>query len=138
MLPIRLRFQGLHSYKSVADIDFSKLVDARLFGIFGATGSGKSTILEAITLALFSQSERLGSTFKYAAVNLSAQEMWIEFTFSQKNKEYLFEIKYTKSKKDIDSAAKLSYHKASEKIGNQRVAVAEKTTEVKAFAETIL
>jgi len=137
MLPISLRFQGLHSYKSIASIDFTKLVDARLFGIFGATGSGKSTILEAITLVLFSHSERLGSQGKSSAVNLSAKEMWIEFAFSQKDKEYLFEIKFKKPK-NSDSDASLIFHRASVKENNNWIPKTEKTTEVKAYAEKIL
>ena len=52
MRPIVLQFSGLHSDMEEQTIDFSALGAYGLFGIFGPTGAGKSTILDAITLAL--------------------------------------------------------------------------------------
>jgi exonuclease SbcC len=53
MKPILLRIRGLHSFREEQIIDFEELAADGVFGIFGPTGSGKSTILDAITLALF-------------------------------------------------------------------------------------
>ena len=50
MRPIRLELTGLNSYIDKQVIDFEKLIERGLFGIFGTTGSGKSTILDAITI----------------------------------------------------------------------------------------
>ena len=58
MRPIELTLQGLHSFKNRQTVDFSKLLDAGVFGIFGPTGAGKSTILDAVTLALYGSVER--------------------------------------------------------------------------------
>ncbi len=138
MLPISLRFKGLHSYKQAVSIDFRTLVDAQLFGIFGATGSGKSTILEAITLALFGESERLGSTNLSSMVNLSATEMWIEFEFCQQGADYLFELKYTRAKGDLDRAATVYHHKAAKKVNGQWLPLSDKGREVKTLATDIL
>ena len=52
MKPIKLVIKGLNSFIEEQTIDFEKLTDRGLFGIFGPTGSGKSTILDGITLAL--------------------------------------------------------------------------------------
>ena len=49
MKPIILTFSGLNSYQEKQTIDFRALGDSGIFGIFGPTGSGKSTILDAIT-----------------------------------------------------------------------------------------
>lgn len=53
MKPIRLEIEGLQSYKDAVEIDFKTLGKNGLFGIFGPTGSGKSSVLDAITLALY-------------------------------------------------------------------------------------
>ena len=52
MKPIRLEIDGINSYASKQVIDFERLTSRGIFGIFGKTGSGKSTILDAMTLAL--------------------------------------------------------------------------------------
>ena len=52
MRPIRLELSGLNSYIDKSVVDFEKLTDRGLFGIFGKTGSGKSTILDAMTIAM--------------------------------------------------------------------------------------
>ena len=44
MKPIRLEIEGINSFSDRQVIDFRPLIKAGLFGIFGNTGSGKSTI----------------------------------------------------------------------------------------------
>jgi len=58
MRPLKLTFYGLNSFKEEQVIDFSELGAGNVFGIFGPTGSGKSTIIDAITLALYGKVER--------------------------------------------------------------------------------
>lgn len=58
MKPIELKLAGLQSYREEQRIDFEKLCETGLFGIFGPTGSGKSSILDAMTLALYGKVER--------------------------------------------------------------------------------
>ena len=53
MRPIELKIKGIKSYREEQVINFSQLTSQGFFGIFGPTGSGKSTILDAITLALY-------------------------------------------------------------------------------------
>ena len=49
MKPILLRLSGLQSYREAQEVDFERLCEAGVFGIFGPTGSGKSSILDAVT-----------------------------------------------------------------------------------------
>ncbi len=58
MKPVRLEIEGINSFSERQMIDFRPLIDAGLFGIFGNTGSGKSTILDCIMLALYGRSEK--------------------------------------------------------------------------------
>ena len=84
MKPIKLLIKGLQSFEEEQEIDFQKLSEHGLFGIFGPTGSGKSTILDAITLAIYgdivrikgSQADRLEHL-----VNMNCNEMRVDFTF---------------------------------------------------------
>ena len=53
MRPIWIKIKGLNSFLEPQEIDFQELTGEGLFGIFGPTGSGKSSILDGITLALY-------------------------------------------------------------------------------------
>ena len=53
MKPIYLEFCGINSFSERAEVDFEALLDYGIFGIFGDTGSGKSTVLDAIGFALY-------------------------------------------------------------------------------------
>ena len=82
MIPIKLEIQGLYSYKEKQIIEFDQLTAAGLFGIFGAVGSGKSSILEAVLLALYGSTERLSDRGeKNSMVNLQSEELLINCEF---------------------------------------------------------
>ena len=82
MKPIRLAFEGLGSYQRRAEIDFSSLCANGLFGIFGPTGSGKSTVLDAMTIALYGAAPRMGRQSLSPLINTQSKWMEVDFTFS--------------------------------------------------------
>lgn len=61
MRVLRLRFQNLNSLAGVWEIDFTHpdYVSSGIFAITGPTGAGKTTVLDAICLALYGQTPRL-------------------------------------------------------------------------------
>jgi exonuclease SbcC len=81
MVPVSLIIKGINSYQEEQFIDFEKLSQDAIFGIFGAVGSGKSTILEAIAFAIYGETERLNSreNRNYNLMNLKAGELLIDF-----------------------------------------------------------
>ncbi|MDX1906829.1 MAG: SMC family ATPase [Bacteroidia bacterium] len=94
MIPISLSIQGIYSYQQRQDIDFTRLTSAQLFGIFGATGSGKSAILEAISFALYGECERLNQkeNRSYNMMNLRSDRLMIDFTFESGGTTYRFTV----------------------------------------------
>jgi DNA repair protein SbcC/Rad50 len=57
--PLRLRLKGFTSFRDEQEIDF---VDLDLFAIWGPTGSGKSSLLDAMTYALYGEVDRVGQS----------------------------------------------------------------------------
>ncbi|MEX0956429.1 MAG: SMC family ATPase [Rhizobiaceae bacterium] len=55
MRPLRLRMQAFGPYAGEQIVDFRTALGAGLFGIYGPTGSGKSSIFSAISFALFGE-----------------------------------------------------------------------------------
>ena len=53
MKPLKLTLQAFGPYAGREEVDFRDAVAAGLFGIYGPTGSGKSSIFSAMTFALF-------------------------------------------------------------------------------------
>ncbi|MBI4645365.1 MAG: AAA family ATPase [Bacteroidia bacterium] len=121
MIPLKLTIQGLYSYRSKQTIDFSKLTQAGLFGIFGNVGSGKSAILEAISFALFKESERLNAreNRNYNMMNLKSNELLIDFEFkSNDDKEYRFTVKGKRNSKKFEDVKTFTWS-AYEKNNSQ-------------------
>ena len=78
MKPIYLEFCGINSFSEKTEIDFRALLSGGVFGIFGDTGSGKSTILDCIHLALYGQIERSsGGDF----IHYGADSAYVTFDF---------------------------------------------------------
>ncbi len=106
MIPISLTLKGLYSYQAEQHIDFRKLTEAQLFGIFGSVGSGKSTILEAITFALYGESERLnrGDQRNYNMMNLKSDELLIDFVFEtgQNGDQYRYVVQGKRNSKHFE------------------------------------
>ena len=104
MIPVRLEIEGLYSYREKQTIEFDKLTAAGLFGIFGAVGSGKSSILEAILLSLYGSTERLAATGERSSMlNLQSEHLLINFTFragKNNGQTYLARYSAKRNKKD--------------------------------------
>ncbi len=106
MLPLYLSIEGLYSYQEKQEIDFSRLTESGLFGIFGAVGSGKSSILEAISLALYGDTERLNKTDKraYNMMNLKSNQTLIVFEFlSFEQRKFRFVAQWRRRKNFEDT-----------------------------------
>lgn len=80
MKPEKLEFCGVKSYTDKVTVDFDKLLKGGLFGIFGNTGSGKSTILDCIFLALYGRLPKSSDREDY--INTVTKKCFVRFSFS--------------------------------------------------------
>ena len=106
MIPVYLKIKGLYSYQKEQEIDFEPLTSASLFGIFGAVGSGKSSVLEAITFALYGDTERLnksGDDRTYNMMNLRSDDLLIDFECiaGRKGEHYKFTVRGKRNSKNF-------------------------------------
>jgi exonuclease SbcC len=89
MKPIKLSIQAFGPFADKEEIDFTKLGNNPLFLINGATGAGKSSILDAICFALYGQStgaERDATQMRCDHSDLSVlTEVSLEFMIGEKH-----------------------------------------------------
>ena len=78
MRPLKLEIKGLRSYRTHTVIDFPDT--GGLIGFIGDTGSGKSSILEAMTYALFNAWSWSGGSTK-DLISSDMKTMTVAFTF---------------------------------------------------------
>ena len=119
MLPLYLSIEGLYSYQDKQEIDFTHLTEAGLFGIFGKVGSGKSSILEAISFALYGETERLNKQEKraYNMLNLRSDVAQIVFEFlNYEGRKFRFTAQWKRRKKfeDITALERYAYEWVNE------------------------
>jgi len=134
MKPISLKIKGLNSFIDEQVIDFDKLTERGLFGIFGPTGSGKSTILDAITIVLYGKIARDSTDY----INTNCDELSISYKFqlgmgSSKN-VYISERSV---KRDKHGRYKTSYARLIES-GEEQVVIAEGPRDVQSSIENII
>lgn len=92
MKPIFITMQGFGSYIHSTTINFSDLGKSPIFLITGATGSGKTTILDAMCFALYCKAT--GNRRSWASMRSTAAEdglyTSVDFCFSLGSKVYRF------------------------------------------------
>lgn len=132
MKPIYLEFNGLNSFSSTAKIDFTKLLQGGVFGVFGATGSGKSSILDAIHFALYGTVDRASET---DCINHNSDKMSVIFEFEilQDGTRKRYRIERERRRKNGTTKAYLY-----EIIGDKVLAVAEGARDASVAIEKII
>src|SRR6266481_6195433 len=77
MIPQRVKLQGFLSYQDEQEIQFH---DASLWMLSGLNGSGKSSIFDAVTYALFGH-HRGGSQHAVELINKDSDGLVVDFEF---------------------------------------------------------
>jgi DNA repair protein SbcC/Rad50 len=86
MRPVELVMQGFGPFRDQVTVDFA---DAELIAIVGATGHGKSSIIDAICFALYGRVPRHGDKDIAPVITLGAAEARVALTFTLGERRYL-------------------------------------------------
>lgn len=84
MRPLKLVIEGFTSFRQEQHLDFSKL---DLFAITGATGAGKSSLLDAMTYALFGTTNRSGKQVS-DLVSQGSENLKVQLHFAVGSAQY--------------------------------------------------
>ena len=76
MIPITLTISGFLSYRDPIEIDFTPI---ELACISGSNGAGKSSLLDAITWALFGQARKRDDSLIHTAANTADVTLVFEY-----------------------------------------------------------
>jgi len=135
---LRIRLKNLNSLRGPQEIDLTEepLVSAGLFAIVGPTGAGKSTVLDAITLALYGRAARYGSVVSPEDImSRHCGECMAEVEFEVPSGVYRAAWGLHRARRrvdgDIQPATRYIYNKDSEPI-------AQGASEVKTKVEELL
>lgn len=90
MKPLTLKISAFGPFKDEIEIDFSSINESKIFLITGDTGSGKTSIFDAICYCLYNVSSGTNRTVDSLRSDYASKETitYVELTFSHKNKTY--------------------------------------------------
>jgi exonuclease SbcC len=118
-----LRFKNLNSLVGEWLIDFNapEYISDGIFAITGATGVGKTSILDAICLALYGETPRLGKITKSSNEIMSRQtaECFAEICFETKEGQFRCIWSQHRSRKKADGDLQAPKHEISNAITGQ-------------------
>ncbi|GAK11124.1 SbcC/MukB-like Walker B domain-containing protein [Geomicrobium sp. JCM 19039] len=133
MRPVYLSIRGLHSFRDAVEIDFDTLCSGGVFGIFGPTGSGKSTILDAMTFALYGKIGRSGATGA-SMINQAEKEAMVVYTFRLGVRVYTAERRVKRSKDDTLQTTRARFLD----VTDEAVVLTDKVGDMNASIEQLL
>ncbi|TYS65646.1 SMC family ATPase [Sutcliffiella horikoshii] len=138
MKPITLTIAGLHSFREKQIIDFESLCEGGVFGIFGPTGSGKSSILDGMTLALYGKVERASNNTQ-GIMNHAENQLEVSFLFELENAKgkQRFKVERTFKRTD-DIRVKSGISRLTEVMEDEHIVLADKASEVNQAIQEIL
>ncbi len=123
MRVLRLRFRNLNSLVGEWDIDFTHpdYVSSGIFAITGPTGAGKTTILDALCVALYGQTPRLGKITQSGNEIMSRQtgECFAEAEFETARGRFRCHWSHHRSRRRADGQLQLPKHEIAEAVSGK-------------------
>ncbi len=126
MIPISLRLSGFLSYRQPVELDFTTF---DLACISGSNGAGKSSLLDAITWALFGQARQSGE----GLINAQSQAAEVALTFAYEDVVYRVQRSLPRGKSTL-----LEFHVQDSASQAWRSLTEHTTRETQARIENVL
>ncbi|GHF45744.1 exonuclease SbcC [Deinococcus metalli] len=104
MRPLKLEVQGFTAFRQFTTLDFA---DLELFALVGPTGSGKSSLLDAMTFALYGQTARLGGAGLDALISQGERGLSASLTFEVSGVTY--RASRTKGRKQAENEVRFEH-----------------------------
>ncbi|MEI2577719.1 SMC family ATPase [Scytonema sp. PRP1] len=130
MRSLELSLENFTSFRSRQNLDFSNL---DLFAITGPTGAGKTSLLDAITFALYGHVARFGKDAKASElVSQGKENLKVSFRFSVRGVEYRVSRTWRKRGKTDESKALLEVlqNGTEEKLETKEKSVTKRVEEI--------
>lgn len=123
---LSVSFKNLNSLRGEFRVDFdqSPLADSGLFAITGPTGAGKTSLLDAITVALYNKVPRHGASVEELMTRHTG-ECWSEVEFETNGKRYRSKWSLNRARNKADGKfqsdkMELSFAESGEILGGHR------------------
>ncbi len=138
MIPIRLELNAFLPFAEPVSLDFSELGQEKMFLITGKTGSGKTSLFDAICFALFGEAS--GSLRENGSLKCQFSddktESWVSFTFQNQGKTY--QIRRTPQQMKLRRTGSVTEQAASAQLTLEDGSVYTRLSEVNRKIEEIL
>lgn len=85
MRPLRLELEGFTAFRERTCVDFG---DAELFALAGPTGSGKSSVIDAVVFALYGETPRLGGRAVAPVISTGKEQARVRLDFEVADDAY--------------------------------------------------
>ncbi|WP_104990469.1 AAA family ATPase [Deinococcus sp. NW-56] len=112
MRPLALELQGFTAFRQHTTLDFS---DLELFALVGPTGSGKSSLLDAMTFALYGTTPRLGATGLDALISQGERGLSVSLTFEVGDETY--RVARSKGRRQAENEVRLERREGDRWVG---------------------
>ncbi len=134
-----LRIKNLNSLKSEFCIDFTRdpLDKSGIFAITGPTGAGKTTILDAICVALFGQTPRLGVGESEELMSRHTGDCYAEVEFTVKDACFRSKWSQRRARGKVDGKLQPAAMELAELTGNGDKIIEDKKSRVPTKVEEI-